>query len=59
MGIDLLRGGRTVSRGLRATKTTNSYIKTLIKVQIRYKYSYILFYKEELIVNLIKLFIKD
>jgi hypothetical protein len=32
MGIDLLRGGRTANRGVRQTKTTNTYIKTLIKV---------------------------
>lgn len=32
MGIDLIRGGRIASRGVRATKTTNTYIKTLIKL---------------------------
>ncbi len=32
MGIDLIRGGRTPNRGIRTTKTTNAYIKTLIKV---------------------------
>jgi large subunit ribosomal protein L18e len=32
MGIDLIRGGRIANRGIRTTKTTNSYIKTLIKL---------------------------
>ena len=32
MGIDLIRGGRISYRGIRKTKTTNPYIKTLIKV---------------------------
>lgn len=32
MGIDLIRGGRIANRGLRKTKTTNAYIKTLIKL---------------------------
>lgn len=32
MGIDLIRGGRIANRGFRNTKTTNTYIKTLIKV---------------------------
>lgn len=32
MGIDLIRGGRIANRGLRKTKTTNTYIKTLIKL---------------------------
>jgi hypothetical protein len=35
MGIDLIRGGRIVNRGHRETKTTNSYLKTLIKVNLR------------------------
>lgn len=30
MGIDLIRGGRIANRGIRKTKTTNTYIKTLI-----------------------------
>jgi hypothetical protein len=34
MGIDLIRGGRIANRGFRKTKTTNTYIKTLIKVII-------------------------
>ena len=33
MGIDLIRGGRIANRGFRTTKSTNSYLKTLIKVQ--------------------------
>lgn len=32
MGIDLIRGGRIASRGFRKTKTSNAYIKTLIKL---------------------------
>jgi large subunit ribosomal protein L18e len=32
MGIDLIRGGRTLNRGIRSTKTSNTYIKTLIKL---------------------------
>ena len=34
MGIDLIRGGRIANRGFRATKSTNNYLKSLIKVQI-------------------------
>lgn len=34
MGIDLIRGGRIKNRGARDTKTSNAYIKTLIKVQM-------------------------
>ena len=37
MGIDLIRGGRIPSRGLRKTKTTNQYLKSLIKV-LKYVY---------------------
>ena len=33
MGIDLLRGGRTPNRGFRQTKSSNQYLKTLIKVR--------------------------
>jgi large subunit ribosomal protein L18e len=32
MAIDLIRGGRIANRGIRTTKSTNSYIKTLIKL---------------------------
>ncbi len=32
MAIDLIRGGRIANRGIRKTKSTNSYIKTLIKL---------------------------
>lgn len=32
MGIDLIRGGRIKNRGIRQTKTSNTYIKTLIKL---------------------------
>jgi hypothetical protein len=33
MGIDLIRGGRIANRGLRKTKSTNLYLKSLIRVQ--------------------------
>ena len=33
MAIDLIRGGRIANRGFKATKTSNAYLKTLIKVQ--------------------------
>ena len=32
MGIDIHRRGRIPNRGFRQTKTTNQYLKTLIKV---------------------------
>lgn len=32
MAIDLISGGRIANRGIRKTKSTNSYIKTLIKL---------------------------
>jgi large subunit ribosomal protein L18e len=32
MAIDLIRGGRIANRGIRKTKSTNTYIKTLIKL---------------------------
>lgn len=32
MAIDLIRGGRIANRGLRTTKSSNAYIKTLIKL---------------------------
>lgn len=32
MGIDLIRGGRIANRGFRKTKTSNSYLQSLIKV---------------------------
>ena len=35
MGIDLIRGGRIANRGFRATKSSNSYLKSLIKVPIK------------------------
>lgn len=43
MAIDLIRGGRTANRGLRTTKSTNCYLKTLIKVhqQIIQLYSFL------------------
>lgn len=32
MAIDLIRGGRIPNRGFKPTKSTNAYLKTLIKV---------------------------
>lgn len=32
MGIDLIRGGRIANRGFRTTKSSNSYLKSLINV---------------------------
>jgi len=32
MAIDLIRGGRIPNRGFKETKSTNTYLKTLIKV---------------------------
>src|SRR5690606_24932186 len=32
MAIDLIRGGRIANRGIRKTRSTNSYLKTLIKL---------------------------
>lgn len=58
MGIDLIRGGRIANRGFRTTKSSNNYLKSLIKVHIPSR-SFTLSCKEELIPNLIKLFIRD
>jgi len=35
MGIDLIRGGRIANRGFRTTKSTNNYLKSLIKVALK------------------------
>ncbi len=53
MGIDLDKGGRGKSRSEKKTKTTDVYLKLLIKVLI-FKLSFIHFWQEELIANLIK-----
>ena len=42
MGIDLDKGGRGKSRNERKTRTTDVYLKLLIKVQI-FKFSFTLF----------------
>ena len=34
MGIDLIRGGRIANRGFRTTKSSNSYLKSLINVPL-------------------------
>ena len=34
MGIDLIRGGRIANRGFRTTKSSNSYLKSLINVTL-------------------------
>jgi hypothetical protein len=58
MGIDLIRGGRIPNRGRRDTKTSNTYLKTLIKVYL-FKCSFIHFYQEEQIPNSTRPFIRD
>ena len=58
MGIDLIRGGRIANRGFRTTKSSNSYLKSLINVH-SYSFSSIPSYKEELIRSSIKLFTRD
>ena len=46
MGIDLIRGGRIPNRGFKKTKSTNQYLKTLIKVSIL-SFSFIHSFPEE------------
>jgi len=58
MGIDLIRGGRIANRGFRKTKSSNAYLKTLIKV-VSFQLSYTVFLLEELMPNSIRLSIKD
>jgi len=54
MGIDLIRGGRIANRGFRTTKSSNSYLKSLIHV-IPPSFSSIHSSREELTLNSIKL----
>ena len=58
MGIDLDKGGRGKSRNSRNTRTTDVYLKLLIKVFF-INFSFILSYQEELKVNSTKLYLKD
>jgi hypothetical protein len=58
MGIDLLRGGRTANRNRRETKSSNAYLKLLIKVLIML-FSFILSSPEEQIAHSTKLFLED
>jgi len=58
MGIDLIRGGRIANRGFRTTKSTNNYLKSLIKV-INLSFSFTPSYQEEPKPNSMKLFTKD
>ena len=53
MGIDLIRGGRIANRGFRTTKSSNSYLKSLINV-IYHLCSFTHSYQEELMRNLTK-----
>lgn len=53
MGIDLIRGGRIANRGFRATKSGNSYLKSLINV-ITHLFSFTHSSQEELMPNLTK-----
>jgi len=54
MGIDLIRGGRIANRGFRTTKSSNSYLKSLINVT-QLSFSFIHSFQEELMLNSIKL----
>jgi hypothetical protein len=46
MGIDLIRGGRIANKNRRTTKSTNAYLKLLIKVNnFQYSALYIPFKK--------------
>jgi len=58
MGIDLIRGGRIANRGFRTTKSTNNYLKSLIKVTT-HLLSSTPSYQEELMPNSTKLYTKD
>ena len=58
MGIDLIRGGRIANRGARKTKSSNSYLKSLINVTLS-QFSFIPSFQEELMPNSIKSSTKD
>ena len=58
MGIDLIRGGRIANRGVRKTKSSNSYLKSLINVSTL-SFSSIPSFPGELMLNSIKSFTKD
>ena len=58
MGIDLIRGGRIANRGFRTTKSSNSYLKSLIHVYDELC-SYTLSCNVELIRSSTRLFIRD
>ena len=58
MGIDLIRGGRIANRGVRKTKSSNSYLRSLINVSTL-SFSSIPSFPEELMLNSIKSFTKD
>lgn len=58
MGIDLIRGGRIANRGFRTTKSTNSYLKSLINVRKHIR-SFTLSCNAGLMLSSIKLFTRD
>jgi hypothetical protein len=58
MGIDLLRGGRTANRNRRETKSSNAYLRLLIKVN-SVSFSYMLSSPEEQIAHSTKLSLED
>jgi|LakMenE18May11ns_1017448.scaffolds.fasta_scaffold9804216_1 hypothetical protein len=58
MGIDLIRGGRIANRGFRATKSSNAYLKSLIKVK-KHLCSSIPSLPEGLSLNSIRLYTRD
>jgi hypothetical protein len=49
MAIDLIRGGRIANRGIRKTKSSNTYIKTLIKVKFKIIVALFILIKKNLI----------
>lgn len=58
MGIDLIRGGRIANRGFRTTKSSNSYLKSLINVPLP-PLSFTLSFSAEPTPNSTRSFIKD
>ena len=58
MAIDLIRGGRNTNRGFKKTKSSNAYLKTLIKVKL-YSFSFMPSCQEEPTPNSITQSIRD
>lgn len=49
MAIDLIRGGRIPNRGFKPTKSSNAYLKTLIKVTLPHNLALCLPHQKNLI----------